>query len=95
MTAQGLWRVIVAGELCLAECRMDFLVANVMQQNHGSPLAALQLGDQMMKTLRDIPRNRPPAQGACWIVSHSMVPQFSKQDGAFVTKGKGRWQRHS
>ena len=70
MRAQRIDRGVVAGKLRLGQGRVDFIVANLMDQ-HARPLgAAFQLGDQMMFRLPDAWRDRPEAERADRIVAH-------------------------
>ena len=62
MAAQRLYRRIVSGKFGLGERGMDLAMANMVQKNNRPPFTALQLGNQMMQALRNIPRDRPLTQ---------------------------------
>ena len=64
MRTQRFGRRIVAGQFSLGERRVDFLMADVMDQDRRSALTTLQLGYQMMLALRDAPRNGAKAKRA-------------------------------
>jgi len=56
------------GQFALAQAGVDFLVADVVQQNRLAPFAAAQAGDEVMQALRDMGRDRPVAERADRIV---------------------------
>lgn len=62
MGAQSLGRRVIARQLGLGQGGMDLLVAQVMQQDHGATLAALQPGHQMMQRLWHPGRNGAQAE---------------------------------
>lgn len=55
MGAQGLDRVIVAGELGLGQARVDFIVANLVQPHHRPALAAFEPRHEVMQALGHVP----------------------------------------
>lgn len=62
MGAQGLRCCIVASELCLGQRGVDFLVANVVEQNRFTALPAPQTRNQVVAALRHARRDSPVAQ---------------------------------
>jgi len=68
--AQGLDRVVGAGEVGLREGRVDFIMTDLVQKNHGPGLAAAEPGDKVVAALRDLGRDRAAAEGAERIVHH-------------------------
>ena len=67
MCPQSLGRVKIARQFRFGQSRMDFTVADLVQQNGRTSLATFQLGDQMMDTLLCLWRDRPVAKWANWI----------------------------
>ncbi len=63
VSAQGFHRCVIARQLGLGQCRVDFVMANLVQQHRRPTFSTLQLGDQVMKALPGVGGNRPPAQG--------------------------------
>lgn len=57
MVAKRLHRVEVAGKLGLAQCGVDFPMANVMQQNDRTFTATFGTRDQVMQALFHIGRD--------------------------------------
>ncbi len=64
MRAQGRDRVVAAGEVCLAQGCVDFVVTDLMQEHSWSALAALEARDQVMLALRGAGRDRAIAKRA-------------------------------
>lgn len=58
MGAQNFHRVVMARKFGFAERCVNFLVADMMQQNHRPALAPAQFRDQMVQALRDVRRDR-------------------------------------
>ena len=58
---QGLDRMERSRQFRFGKARVNFLVADVVQQNHLTAFAALQLGHQMVQTLRDVRGDRAQA----------------------------------
>ena len=63
-------RGIVAGQFGFRQCGMDFVVANLVQQDRRATFPAAQFRHQMMQTLAGVGRNGPPAQRADRICMH-------------------------
>lgn len=61
MRAQRSNRVVVTGQFGLGQSRMNFPVADVVQQDSGPALSTLKLGDKMMQTLFHVCWNWPVA----------------------------------
>ena len=64
MGAQRRDRVIVPGEFGLGECCVDFVMADLVQKDRGSSLAAPKFRDQVVVALAGVRRDRPRAEGA-------------------------------
>lgn len=64
MGAQRINAVIAARKLGLGQCRVDFIMANLMQQDRRAPFTTAQLGDQVMQALLRLGRDRAVAKGA-------------------------------
>lgn len=64
MGAKGLYRAVGPCQFRLRQSGVDFPMADVMQQYSWPAFAALQLGDQVMQTLRRIWRDWALAQRA-------------------------------
>ncbi len=64
MGAQNLDGRKVAGKVRLSQGRVDFVVADLMQQNGFATLSASQFRNQVMLALLGIWRDWPVAQGA-------------------------------
>ena len=64
MAAQRLGRVEMPGEFSFGQGGVDFLVADVMQQDGRAAFAALEFGDQVMGRLRHVGRDRAQAKRA-------------------------------
>ena len=64
MATQRLHCVIGPGQFGLRERGVNFVVANLVQQNRRPALAAAKLGHKVVQALAGIRRNRPIAQGA-------------------------------
>jgi hypothetical protein len=56
----------LARQFGLAEAGMDFLVADVVQENDLAPFAPLQLWHKMVQALRHIRRDWPQTQRTDW-----------------------------
>ena len=64
MRTQGFGCRVVTGQLGLGERRVDFLMADVMDQDCRATFPALQLGDEVMLASRDARRDRAEAKRA-------------------------------
>ena len=64
MRAERFGRVVVARQFRLTQRCVDFLVADVVEQDGWPTLAAFQLGDQVMQALRHAGWDRSPTQRA-------------------------------
>jgi len=62
--AKRLWRGVVAGEVGLGQCRVDFVVTDLMQQHRWSALAPAELRNEVVEALLGVRRNGPVAKGA-------------------------------
>ena len=77
MTAQRLDAGKAPGQLSFAKRRVDFPVADVMQQHHWPPFAAAQFGHQMVQALRHIRRDGSVTERAdrnVCVISHWIDP---------------------
>lgn len=68
VAAQCFYRVKVAGQLGLGQGGVDFVVADLMQQDGRAALAAFEFGDKMVQALLCEGRDRTFAQGADRII---------------------------
>ena len=68
--AQGLRRVVGAGQVGFGQVCVDFVVADLMKQDGWAAFAAAQFGDKMVQALRSIWRNGPVAKRAYGVVFH-------------------------
>lgn len=73
MVAQGGNGCVIAGQFRFCQGGMNFVMANLVEQNRWSALAALQQRDQVMEALRGIRRDRALAQGADRSFGHGML----------------------
>ena len=64
MGAQGCGCVEIPCKLCLGQAGVDFTVADMVHQHCRPAFAALQLGNEMVKALRDVRRDWPQTQRA-------------------------------
>ena len=64
MYLQGVNSRIVARQLCLGQRGMDFVMANLMQQDGRSTLPTFQFWDKVMQALPRVSGNGPATQGA-------------------------------
>lgn len=71
MRAQRLDRVEIAGKLRLGHRGVNFVMADLMQQNRWAALSAAQSRDQVVQALFCVRWNRPFAQRANRIVTHA------------------------
>ncbi|PWK59859.1 hypothetical protein C7455_106147 [Roseicyclus mahoneyensis] len=70
MGAQSIGGGVASGQFRLGQGGVDFIVADLVQQNRGPALAAAQFGDQVMQALLGAGRDRAQAQGADGQVGH-------------------------
>lgn len=68
MRAQRRNRAIVPRQFGLGKDRVDFAVANLVEQNHRTAFAAFQLWDQVVQALLGPGRNRAQTQRAYRII---------------------------
>lgn len=71
MGAQGIDGVMAARQFCFRQGGVDFVMANLMQQNDRPALAAAQLGRQVMQALFRIPRDRALTKRAKGQIVHA------------------------
>ncbi len=72
MRLERLWRGIVACQFAFGQRGVDFVVANLVQQNRWPALAAPQLRHEVVQALLGVRRNGAVAQGADR-VAHSLA----------------------
>ena len=76
MCAKRFGRVVVTRQLGLGQRGVDFIVANLMDQNRWPAFATFQLWDQVMMALLDTRRDRALAQWADRVdVIHANFPK--------------------
>ena len=64
MAAQRLYGLIVARQFRFGQCRMNFAVTDMMEQNSRAAFATFQLRDKVVLALFDFRRDRTAAKGA-------------------------------
>lgn len=70
MLAERPDRVIGARKLGFRQRGVDLVVANLVQQDGRSALAAPELGDKVMLALPDMPGDGPAAEGTNGVIAH-------------------------
>lgn len=73
MRPQSFGRVVVARQLRLGTRSMDFIVADLMDEDCGASLPTFQFWDQMMQRLARLGRDRPQTKWACGHVVHDVM----------------------
>ena len=77
---ERLYRVILARQFRFRQRRVDLIVANLMQQDHGSAFPTFQLGHQMVQALLGLRRNRAVTKRANRVI-HLFVLSFAAREG--------------